>query len=109
MPDLARTKIEEMRPIEFLFQSDLEAELHEGEDPSIGAHSGEVLAEMLKEVRREGEYASQAPVDFMLSNGDTDTRFEQEYERLWRPLESLCPSYHVMGNHEGGVFRARRE
>ena len=104
MKNFTQIKIEQARPIEFLFDSDLETELHEGEDPSIGVHSAEVLVEMFKEVRREDDYSSQSPLDFILSNGDTDTRFEEEYERLWGALDGVCPCYHVMGNHEGAYF-----
>ncbi len=104
MKNVTRIKLEKARPMAFLFESDLEVELHENENPGLGVHSVQVLSEMLKEVRREGEYAGQPPVDFILSNGDTDARFEEAYEHLWKPLESLCPSYHVMGNHEGGYF-----
>lgn len=104
MREFTQITIEEMQPIEFLFDSDLETELHEDEDPSIGVHSGEVLAEMLREARCEGVYSGQSPLDFILSNGDTDTRFEEEYKPLWQPLESLCLCYHVMGNHEGAYF-----
>ena len=104
MKNFTQVKTKEIRPIEFLFNSDLETELHEGEDPSLGVHSGEVLAEMLREVRCEGEYANQPPLDFILSNGDTDTRFEEEYWHLWAPLEDVCPCYHVVGNHEGAYF-----
>jgi len=104
MENFVRIKIEKARPIEFLFESDLEAELHPGEDPSIGVHSGEVLVEMLREARREGVYSDQSPLDFVLSNGDTDTRFEKDYEPLWEGLEDFCPCYHVIGNHEGAYF-----
>ena len=98
------TTIDETRPIEFLFNADLEAELHGNEDPALGVHSREVLQRMLAEARCEGEYAGFRPPDFVLSNGDTDTRFEEDYRGAWRELEAACPCYHVVGNHEGGYF-----
>ena len=104
MRKLTQINLEKARPIEFLFNSDLEAELHPGEAPSLGVHSGEVLVEMLREARCQGVYSDQSPLDFVLSNGDTDTRFEKDYEPLWEGLENFCPCYHVMGNHEGAYF-----
>ncbi|MFH1008786.1 MAG: metallophosphoesterase, partial [Candidatus Latescibacterota bacterium] len=104
MKSFTQIRLDKARPIEFLFESDLEVALHEGEDRSLGVHTEQVLSEMLKEVGCEHDYADLPPVDFVLSNGDTDARFEKSHEHLWKPLESLCPSYHVMGNHEGGYF-----
>ena len=104
MRGLTRIELEEMRPIEFLFNADLETELHPGEDPMLGAHSDAVLAEMLREARCEGEYADLSPPAFILSNGDTDARFEEGYEETWAGLTDICPCYFALGNHEGGYF-----
>ena len=104
MKGLTRIEIDDSRPIEFLLNADLETELHPGEDPDLGAHSSQVLAEMLKEARCEGEHTGLPPLDFVLSNGDTDARFERGHEKVWAELEQLCPCYFAMGNHEGGYF-----
>ena len=104
MKGWAQIEFEKMRPIEFLFNSDLETELHPGEDPDLGVHSGEVLAEMLREARCEGEYETVSPPAFILSNGDTDARFEGGYEEIWGELEDICPCRFAMGNHEGAYF-----
>jgi len=104
MKNFTRIKIDQTRPIEFLFNSDLETELHPGENPELGVHADAVLAEMLKEVRRECDYSGQSALDFILSNGDTDARFENDYQPAWEQLEQLCPCYHVLGNHEGAYF-----
>lgn len=99
-------RIQEVVPvIEFLFAADLETELHENEDPSMGVHSEAVLKEMLKEARCQGEYSDMRPPAFILFNGDTDSRFEQVHAHLWAEMEQLpCPCYHVFGNHECTYF-----
>ena len=58
---------------------------------------------MIEEARCVGSYSGVSPLSFILSNGDTDTRFEKKYESRWRRLE-LFPCFHVIGNHEGGYF-----
>jgi len=105
MKKFTQIKVEKVRPIEFLFASDLESELHPGEDPRLGVHTGEVLEEMLKEARCQGHYSHLPPPHFILSNGDEDSRFDKRYESVWRELENLpCPCYHVFGNHESVTF-----
>jgi len=98
------TWFENMPQVEFLFASDLEAELHPDEDPDLGVHSGEVLREMIREARCEGPNSHLSPPLFALFNGDVDVRFEGKYRSLWEQLEDACPCYHVLGNHEGSYF-----
>jgi hypothetical protein len=95
---------EKAKPIEFLFNADLEVELHGNDDQSLGAHSGAVLDEMIKEAGCTGIYSSAAPISFILSNGDTDALFDKTFELQWRRLEAN-PCYHVLGNHEGAYFK----
>lgn len=94
----------EAKPIEFLFNADLEVDLHNNDNKLLGAHSEEVLDEMIKEAGCTGTYSNAAPISFILSNGDTDARFDKTFEQQWKQLETF-PCYHVLGNHESGFFK----
>jgi len=90
--------------IEFLFSADLEVELHSNEDPVLGAHSDVVLEEILKEIRCARERSDNSLPSFILFNGDTDARYDKNYQHTWKQLENLCSCYYVLGNHECGFF-----